>query len=371
MKKFFALLSLATLFISCGDDNSTSANDDFSSSSEETAISSSKEDIESSSVNEAASSSSQKKEEPQSSSSVQEASSSSGTNISSSSIGASESKAESSSSINPETPSVFGDDKFVIKEIPTFGELNGKPYFYTTQSRCTYKNGLFSIKPDTSEYAYFYDISNDTLTLNYAEIEKIILGTYEDSKQKETLLGKNKSIEGQWEKLCYFNLNGDYSSCEQSYSYIISKDTIYIVHTVSYDADYEIFKLIEKITHSQLGIFDEMSQAERSAKFAEKGISIDSSSSKKLIRINNASTLSIDELTFKVKNNETISLKLVISNSTKECTLTQEYTPIKSSKYCSEEYLPYLQIDDFDGYVSSYGKSNEEDFDTCLESLLN
>ena len=363
MKKFLSLCAIVIMFAACGDDNSSSATDDVSSSSEETVISSSKEEI--------ASSSSEDQNTQNSSSSNQEVNSSSDTNISSSSISSSETKAESSSSIISETPSVFGDDKLVLKEIPTFGELDGKPYFYTTQSRCTYKNDIFSINPDTSEYAYFYNISNDTLTFNYVESEKVLLGTYEDSKQKETLLGQNKSIEGQWEKLCYFNLNGDYSNCEQSYSFIISKDTIYIVYTVSHDADYEIFRLIEKITHSQLGIFDEMSQAERSAKYAEKGISIDSSSSKKLIQINNTNTLSIDELTFKVKNNETNSLKLVISNSTKECTLTQEYTPIKSSKYCSEEHLPYLQIDDFDGYVSSYEISNEEEFDTCLESLLN
>lgn len=370
MKKLFALAITATLLIACGDDNPSEPDTELSSSEEVNLSSSSKEH----------GSSSEGQEKRNSSSSNQEVNSSSDTNISSSSIGSSESKAElssssnateSSSSINTEIPSVSGDDKLVLKEIPTFGELDGKPYFYTTQSRCTYKNGIFSITPYTSEYAYFYNISNDTLTFNYVKSEKVLLGTYEDSKLKETLLGPNKSIEGQWEKLCYFNLNSDYSNCEQSYSFIISKDTIYIVYTVSHDADYEIFRLIEKITHSQLGIFDEMSQAERSAKYAEKGISIDSSSSKKLIQINNTNTLSIDELTFKVKNNETNSLKLVISNSTKECTLTQEYTPIKSSKYCSEEYLPYLQIDDFDGYVSSYGISNEEEFDTCLESLLN
>ena len=204
MKKLFALAITATLLIACGDDNPSEPDTELSSSEEVNPSSSSKEP----------GSSSEGQEKRNSSSSNQEVNSSSDTNISSSSIGSSESKAESSSSsnatessssINTEIPSVFGDDKLVLKEIPTFGELDGKPYFYTTQSRCTYKNGIFSITPYTSEYAYFYNISNDTLTFNYVKSEKVLLGTYEDSKLKETLLGPNKSIEGQWEKLCYFN----------------------------------------------------------------------------------------------------------------------------------------------------------------------
>ena len=90
-----------------------------------------------------------------------------------------------------------------------------------------------------------------------------------------------------------------------------------------------------------------------------------------LISIKDKGTLSIDEITTKIINsNETIYTKIALSTDKKECVLISETTPIKSSKYCSEEYLPYLQIDDFDGYVSSYAKGNQEEFNACLESLF-
>ena len=372
MKKLLSLCAIVTMFAACGDDNSSSATDEVSSSSEETAISSSKEEI--------ASSSSEEQKTQNSSSSNQEVNSSSDTNISNSSIKSSESKAESSSSSNvtessssviTETPSVFGDDKFVLKEIPTFGELDGKPYFYTTQSRCTYKNGIFSINPDTSEYAYFYDISNDTLSLYYAKLRDVLFRNSYNADYKDILYGQNNSIEGSWAPICFINLNGSYSDCELNYTYIVTKDTVYIAYPITDNINYEIFEIIEKLTNTNLGFFDEMSNAELATKYAENGVSIDSTGQKTLINVKDKGIISIDEMNIKVKNNEIMSLNIKLSIDNKECVLTSENAPIKSSKYCSEEYLPYLQIDEFDGYVSTYTKNNREEFYTCLENLFN
>ncbi|GEM_PF-2712394 len=369
MKKAYCVLFSALLMVACGDDNSSSANDqELSSSSEEVAI-------ESSSDEKIVSSSSEKKEEQNSSSSVQEANSSSDKAVSSSSVQeASSSSTENeppSSSSNNQSISDIGDNKIIIKLIPTFGELDGKPYFYTMQPRCIYKNGVFTLKPDTSDNAYFYTIANDTLTLNHVVLDKVLAGTYEEPSAKETYYGKNTALESEWEHLCYYSLNGDYTNCKQSYSYLITKDTIYIVQTYPFNYDYEIFEIIEKISHTELGPYDEMSDAERALKYADNGITVNPSGVKTLINFKDKGAISIDELTNKIiNNNETIYTKIVISTDKKECVLISEATPIKSSKYCSEEYLPYLQIDDYDGYVSTYAKGNQEEFDACLESLF-
>ena len=370
MKKAYCVLFSALLMVACGDDNSSSASDiEQSSSSEDVAI-------ESSSDGEIVSSSSEKKEEQNSSSSVQEANSSSDKGESSSSVqeassSSTENEPPSSSSYN-QSISDIGDNKIVIKQIPTFGELDGKPYFYTTQPRCIYKNGTFTLKADTSDNAYFYAIANDTLTLNHVDLDKVLAGSYEEPSAKETYYGKNTSLESEWERLCYYNLHDDYTSCTQRYSYIISRDTIYIALINPIDYDYEVFELIEKISHTELGPYDEMSAAQRATKYAENGISIDSSGAKVVVTVKDKGTLSIDEITTKIINsNETIYTKIALSTDKKECVLISEATPIKSSKYCSEEYLPYLQIDDFDGYVSSYAKGNQEEFDSCLENLFN
>ena len=369
MKKAYCVLFSALLMVACGDDNSSSANDqELSSSSEEISI-------DSSSDNESVSSSSEKKDEPKSSSSVQEASSSSDKAVSSSSVqeassSSTENEQSSSSSNNQAIPD-FGDNKIVIKLVPTFGELDGKPYFYTTEPRCTYKNNVFSIKAHTSDNAYFYEIANDTLTLYHVDLDKVLAGSYEEPSAKETYYGKNTNLESEWERLCYYNLNDDYTSCTQKYSYLISRDTIYNSLTYPIDYNYQIFKLVEKVSHSRLGIYDEMSAAQRATKYAENGISIDSTGTKTLISFKDKGTLSIDEITTKIINsNETIYTKIALSTDKKECVLISETTPIKSSKYCSEEYLPYLQIDDFDGYVSSYAKGNQKEFNACLESLF-
>ena len=378
MKKAYCILFSALLTVACGDDNSSSASDiEQSSSSEEVvAESSSDKTIASSSSNETSiSSSSEKKDEQESSSSIQGTSSSSEKAVSSSSdqeansSGTEETK--SSSSSNNQIIADLGDNKFVIKQIPTFGELDGKPYFYTTQPRCIYKNGIFTLKPDTSDNAYFYTIANDTLTLNHVDLDKVLAGAYEEPSAKETYYGKNTALESEWEHLCYYSLNGDYTNCKQSYSYLITKDTIYIVQTYPFNYDYEIFEIIEKISHTELGPYDEMSDAERALKYADNGITVNSSGVKTLINFKDKGAISIDELTNKIiNNNETIYTKIVISTDKKECVLTSERTPVKSSKYCSEEYLPYLQIDDYDGYVSTYAKGNQEEFDACLESLF-
>ena len=390
MKKAYCILFSALLMVACGDDNSSSANDnELSSSSEDTSI-------ESSTDEEIVSSSSEKKKEQNSSSSVQEASSSSDKGESSSSVqeassssskdetqsqdfsssiqetSSSVSETESSSSTINESTYNFNDDELVIKQIPTFGELDGKPYFYTTEPRCTYKNNVFSIKADTSDNAYFYEIANDTLTLYHVDLDKVLAGSYEEPSAKETYYGKNTNLESEWERLCYYNLNDDYTSCTQKYSYLISRDTIYNSLTYPIDYNYQIFKFIEKVSHSRLGIYDEMSAAQRATKYAENGISIDSTGTKTLISFKDKGTLSIDEITTKIINsNETIYTKIALSTDKKECVLISETTPIKSSKYCSEEYLPYLQIDDFDGYVSSYAKGNQKEFNACLENLFN
>ena len=121
MKKLFTFAMTSAMLIACGDDNSSSANDVEQSSSSEEVVT-------------------------ESSSSAQEAFSSSN---------------QATSSSSNQIISDLGDNKFVIKQIPTFGELDGKPYFYTTQPRCIYKNGIFTLKPDTSDNAYFYTIAND------------------------------------------------------------------------------------------------------------------------------------------------------------------------------------------------------------------
>ncbi len=378
MKKAYCILFSALLMVACGDDNSSSASDiEQSSSSEEVvAESSSDKTIASSSSNETSiSSSSEKKDDQESSSSVQEAGSSSekaessSSNQEANSSGTEETK--SSSSSNNQAIPDFGDNKIVIKLVPTFGELDGKPYFYTTEPRCTYKNNVFSIKADTSDNAYFYEIANDTLTLYHVDLDKVLTGSYEEPSAKETYYGKNTNLESEWERLCYYNLNDDYTSCTQKYSYLISRDTIYNSLTYPIDYNYQIFKLVEKVSHSRLGIYDEMSAAQRATKYAENGISIDSTGTKTLINFKDKGAISIDELTNKIiNNNETIYTKIVISTDKKECVLTSERTPVKSSKYCSEEYLHYLQIDDYDGYVSTYAKGNQEEFDACLESLF-
>ena len=263
MKKAYCVLFSALLMVACGDDNSSSANDnELSSSSEEVAI-------ESSSDEKIVSSSSEKKDEPASSSSIQEASSSSSKDETlsqefSSSIqetSSSVSETESSSSTINESTYNFNDDELVIKQIPTFGELDGKPYFYTTQPRCIYKNGTFTLKADTSDNAYFYEIANDTLTLYHVDLDKVLAGSYEEPSAKETYYGKNTNLESEWESLCYYNLNDDYTSCTQKYSYLISRDTIYNSLTYPIDYNYEVFELIEKISHTELGPYDEMSAA--------------------------------------------------------------------------------------------------------------
>lgn len=383
MKKAYCILFSALLMIACGDDNSSSASDvEQSSSSEEVVIeSSSDKTIASSSSNETSvSSSSEKKDEPASSSSIQEASSSSSKDETlsqefSSSIqetSSSVSETESSSSTINESTYNFNDNELVIKQIPTFGELDGKPYFYTTEPRCTYRNGTFSTNPDLSDYAYFYDISKDTLTNSLIKLYKALTGNYEDLQLRETYYGQNNTINGEWEYLCYLNLNSGTSECPHNFKRIITTDTIYNIHSINQSKDKNIFEIIGKITHIDLGYFEDLNSAELSTKYAENGITIDSSGAKTLINIRDKGNLSIDEMTTKVINNhETISRKIALSTDKKECVLTLESTPVKSSKYCSEEYLPYLEIDDFDGYVSAYAKGNQEEFDSCLENLFN
>lgn len=279
MKKAYCILFSALLMVACGDDNSSSANDnELSSPSEESFV-------ESSSVNEAASSSNTE-------------------------------NVQSSFSSNNQTILDFGDNKIVIKEIPTFGELDGKPYFYTTQPRCTYRNGTFSTNPALSEYAYFYDISNETLTTSLIKLHEVFAGNYEDYKLRETYYGQNKSIEGKWNFLCYINLIDGYTQCSRNHQMIVTKDTIYSVFLLEQSKDEAIFHIAELTTHTSLGYFE--------------------------------------EITTKITNsNETIYTKIALSTEKKECVLISESTPVKSSKYCSEEFLPYLQIDDFDGYVST------------------
>ena len=357
MKKAYCILFSALLMVACGDDNSSSANDvEQSSSSEEvvTESSSDKTIASSSSYETIISSSSEKKDEQESSSSAHEAFSSSN-------------KATSSSS--NQIISDLGDNKFVIKQIPTFGELDGKPYFYTTQPRCIYKNGIFTLKPDTSDNAYFYTIANDTLTLNHVELDKVLAGAYEEPSAKETYYGKNTALESEWERLCYYSLGDDYIDCAQKYSYLISRDTIYIVLSYPIDYDYEIFHLIEQITHIALGDYDEMSVAEISAKYAENGVSIDSSNAKILITIKDKGSFSIDEMKMSIVNREDVSAQISVSSGEKKCSYTASYNP-NPVKYCSEEYLPYLKIDSYDGYVYAYRLSNDEEFDACLESLF-
>ncbi|WP_407451104.1 hypothetical protein [Fibrobacter sp.] len=367
MKKAYCILFSALLMVACGDDNSSSASDnDFSSSSEEASI-------ESSSNETSVSSSSEKKDDQESSSSVQEAGSSSekaessSSNQEANSSGTEETK--SSSSSNNQIIADLGDNKFVIKQIPTFGELDGKPYFYTTQPRCIYKNGIFTLKPDTSDNAYFYTIANDTLTLNHVDLDKVLAGAYEEPSAKETYYGKNTALESEWERLCYYNLGDDYIDCAQKYSYLISRDTIYIVLSYPIDYDYEIFHLIEQITHIALGDYDEMSFAEISAKYAENGISIDSSNAKILITIKDKGSFSIDEMKMSIVNRENVSAQISVSSGEKKCSYTALYNQ-NPVKYCSEEYLPYLTIDSYDGYVYAYQLSNNEEFDACLESLF-
>ena len=357
MKKLFAFAMTSAMLIACGDDNSSSANDvEQSSSSEEvvTEPSSDKTIACSSSYETIISSSSEKKDEQESSSSAQEAFSSSN---------------QATSSSSNQIISDLGDNKFVIKQIPTFGELDGKPYFYTTQPRCIYKNGIFTLKPDTSDNAYFYTIANDTLTLNHVELDKVLAGAYEEPSAKETYYGKNTALESEWERLCYYNLSDDYIDCAQKYSYLISRDTIYIVLSYPIDYDYEIFHLIEQITHIALGDYDEMSVAEISAKYAENGVSIDSSNAKILITIKDKGSFSIDEMKMSIVNREDVSAQISVSSGEKKCSYTASYNP-NPVKYCSEEYLPYLKIDSYDGYVYAYRLSNDEEFDACLESLF-
>ena len=357
MKKLFAFAMTSAMLIACGDDNSSSANDvEQSSSSEEvvTEPSSDKTIACSSSYETIISSSSEKKDEQESSSSAQEAFSSSN---------------QATSSSSNQIISDLGDNKFVIKQIPTFGELDGKPYFYTTQPRCIYKNGIFTLKPDTSDNAYFYTIANDTLTLNHVELDKVLAGAYEEPSAKETYYGKNTALESEWERLCYYSLGDDYIDCAQKYSYLISRDTIYIVLSYPIDYDYEIFHLIEQITHIALGDYDEMSVAEISAKYDENGVSIDSSNAKILITIKDKGSFSIDEMKMSIVNREDVSAQISVSSGEKKCSYTASYNP-NPVKYCSEEYLPYLKIDSYDGYVYAYRLSNDEEFDACLESLF-
>ena len=357
MKKLFAFAMTSAMLIACSDDNSSSANDvEQSSSSEEvvTESSSDKTIASSSSYETIISSSSEKKDEQESSSSAQEAFSSSN---------------QATSSSSNQIISDLGDNKFVIKQIPTFGELDGKPYFYTTQPRCIYKNGIFTLKPDTSDNAYFYTIANDTLTLNHVELDKVLAGAYEEPSAKETYYGKNTALESEWERLCYYSLGDDYIDCAQKYSYLISRDTIYIVLSYPIDYDYEIFHLIEQITHIALGDYDEMSVAEISAKYAENGVSIDSSNAKILITIKDKGSFSIDEMKMSIVNREDVSAQISVSSGEKKCSYTASYNP-NPVKYCSEEYLPYLKIDSYDGYVYAYRLSNDEEFDACLESLF-
>lgn len=357
MKKLFAFAMTSAMLIACGDDNSSSANDvEQSSSSEEvvTEPSSDKTIASSSSYETIISSSSEKKDEQESSSSAQEAFSSSN---------------QATSSSSNQIISDLGDNKFVIKQIPTFGELDGKPYFYTTQPRCIYKNGVFTLKSDTSDNAYFYTIANDTLTLNHVDLDKVLAGAYEEPSAKETYYGKNTALESEWERLCYYSLGDDYIDCAQKYSYLISRDTIYIVLSYPIDYDYEIFHLIEQITHIALGDYDEMSVAEISAKYAENGVSIDSSNAKILITIKDKGSFSIDEMKMSIVNREDVSAQISVSSGEKKCSYTASYNP-NPVKYCSEEYLPYLKIDSYDGYVYAYRLSNDEEFDACLESLF-
>ena len=229
--------------------------------------------------------------------------------------------------------------------------------------------GIFTLKPDTSDNAYFYTIANDTLTLNHVELDKVLAGAYEEPSAKETYYGKNTALESEWERLCYYSLGDDYIDCAQKYSYLISRDTIYIVLSYPIDYDYEIFHLIEQITHIALGDYDEMSVAEISAKYAENGVSIDSSNAKILITIKDKGSFSIDEMKMSIVNREDVSAQISVSSGEKKCSYTASYNP-NPVKYCSEEYLPYLKIDSYDGYVYAYRLSNDEEFDACLESLF-
>ena len=112
-----------------------------------------------------------------------------------------------------------------------------------------------------------------------------------------------------------------------------------------------------------------MSGAEISAKYAENGIAIDSSGANTLVTIKDKGTFTIEKISMSVIDKEDIFGEIIISAGDKKCTFTgtSNQNPVK---YCSEEYLPYLGIDSYDGYVYAYRLSNEEEFDTCLESLF-
>ena len=112
-----------------------------------------------------------------------------------------------------------------------------------------------------------------------------------------------------------------------------------------------------------------MSVAEISAKYAENGVSIDSSNAKILITIKDKGSFSIDEMKMSIVNREDVSAQISVSSGEKKCSYTASYNP-NPVKYCSEEYLPYLKIDSYDGYVYAYRLSNDEEFDACLESLF-
>ena len=256
-----------------------------------------------------------------------------------------------------------------------YDTLNGHPYFYTYVPRCYYENGNFVLKNDTSFEAYFYNISNDTLYLNELEFYQMKQGKTEIPNRGKIYLGNFTTLQNEWiDPDCFFNKDENYFECDDDgydKKKKITTDSLYDIWTFpdNYIFPSSPHKIIEKVLHISTR-YEEINSTELYDKYAAMGISFDTTGTNFMdIKIKDK-IVSIDYFTFEFIDGTLVGSEAV-SYGKKKCSLSYKAAhPKHLYKYCSEEYKSDLTIDYDDKSVIAYEKSNEDEFYSCLEGLL-
>ena len=258
-----------------------------------------------------------------------------------------------------------------------YDTLNGHPYFYTYVPRCYYENGNFVLKNDTSYEAYFYNISNDTLYLNELEFYRMKQGQTEIPNKGMIYLGNFTTLQNEWiDPDCYFNKDENYFECDDDgydKKKKITADSLYEIWTFPdnyiYLSQANPHAIIEKVLHKSTK-YEEIDSTELYDKYAEMGISFDTTGTSFMdIKIKDK-IVSIDSFTFEFIDGMLVGSETV-SHGKKKCSLSYKSVhPKHLYKYCSEEYKSDLEIDYNKNYVKAYNKGNQKEFYSCLEGLL-
>ena len=258
-----------------------------------------------------------------------------------------------------------------------YDTLNGHPYFYTYVPRCYYENGSFVLKNDTSYEAYFYNISNDTLYLNELEFYRMKQGQTEIPNKGMIYLGNFTTLQNEWiDPDCYFNKDDNYFECDDDgydKKKNITADSLYEIWTFPdnyiYLSQANPHAIIEKVLHISTR-YEEIDSTELYDKYAEMGISFDTTGTSFMdIKIKDK-IVSMDSFSFEFIDG-TLVISETVSYGKKKCSLSYKAAhPKHLYKYCSEEYKSDLKIDYNKNSVKAYEKGNQKEFYSCLEGLL-